>query len=578
MASSIKQFTGKQSAVWIGIGAVLFVLGWRALVVAVRFFDEPDIVRQLCTIPQFEQDLSPNHANTRLVFCQDTEAGVGIYFCETDGGKPRLLCEQKEKGSRGRFFSMLGWTADDSLLACAWPDNQQDQEFILIFDGHTGQLVDKIGADQGLNQFAWLSAGSFAYSSGGTSVRVVMKQTDGSWTYKRYFPNVATNMDNFIAVSPDSVAWRDGDGIWSLNVNSGSTGKIWEATTNRLVEFTAAGDGSGLLLNCSDDAGQYLMWFDPQNGRTVDWGRISDQQNYVHQATGDGRGAGYAYLTNISTGSAFCIKTAAMTALAVVSWNGGVHNLTLNGNQLFFTGNPDGLAPGIWEYDIESKSVNRIVYNTGGLPNNDIGNPPVCGVMTNSLGERRFYHLWAPLHVSSGRKYPILLAQELNYWFPCFQIAADSGYYVAVVDRPFFNTWNGNPEQSWVEDIDRLYSVMAGNPSVDTNRVYLYACSRETFFLSRLMNDRPSLVKGAILFNPTGLPDPSVLRDKRILLVDGKNDGDAIRRLSEFQDRAAQEGGKITLFLQSDTGHVSASGTTTHDQARQFAGFVSNQK
>ena len=72
---------------------------------AAQYFNEPDSVRQLCSVPQFEQDLSPNNANTRLVFCQNTEAGVGIYFCETDGGKPRLLCEQKEKGNRGRFFN-----------------------------------------------------------------------------------------------------------------------------------------------------------------------------------------------------------------------------------------------------------------------------------------------------------------------------------------------------------------------------------------------------------------------------------------------------------------------------------------
>ena len=545
---------------------------------AAQYFNEPDSVRQLCSVPQFEQDLSPNNANTRLVFCQNTEAGVGIYFCETDGGKPRLLCEQKEKGNRGRFFSMLGWTPDDSLLACAWPDNQQDQEFILIFDGRTGQFLNKIGVDQSLNEFAWLSTESFAYSAAGTSVRVVTKQADGSWVHKRYFANVATNMDNLVAVSPDSVAWRDGAGIWLCNINSGSPEEIWEATTNRLAAFTRAKDGSGFLLNCNDDLGQYLLWFDPQNKRTVDLGRIGDQQDYIRNAIWNGRGSSYAYLTNDLAGSAFCIKNAEITTPVTVTWRGGVHSLTLNGDQLFFTGNPEDQPPGVWEYDIQSKTFKCIVSSSSSPLGNRIGSPPMCQMMTNSLGEQRFYHVWAPPHVSPGKKYPILLAQELNYWFPCFQIAADSGCYVAVVDRPFFYTWNGNPEHSWVEDIGSLYDVMANNPNVDTNRVYLYACSRETYFLSQLMDDRPSLAKGAILFNPTGLPDVDTLHDKRILLVDGKNDGDATRRLSEFQDRAAQEGGNITLFLQNDTGHISASRTTAHDQTRQFAKFVSNHK
>lgn len=545
---------------------------------AAQFFDEPDIVRELCSVPQFEQDLTPNHANTRLVFCQDTEEGIGIYYCDTAGGKPQLLCVQKEKGNRGRRFTMLGWTPDDSLFACAWPENTQDKEFILIFGGLTGRLLSKIEADQSLGQFAWLSTDSFAYSTAGTSVRVVMKQADGSWAHKRYFPNVATKMDNFVAISPDSVAWRDGDGIWSLNVDSGSTGKIWEATTNHLVEFTAVTDGSGLLLNCSDDIGQYLLWLDLQDKHIVDLGRISDQQNFVRGAVWTGRGTGYACLTNDLAGSAFCIKTAEMEKPILIPWKGGVHNLTLSGKQLFFTGNPDGQTPGILEYDIEANSFRCIVSSAGGLLNNNVGNSPVCQLMTNSLGEKRFYHLWTPPHVPPDKKHPILLAQELNYWFPCFQMAADSGYYVAVVDRPFFNTWDGNPEQSWVEDVGSLYKIMARNPNVDANRVYLYACSRETSFLSQLMNDRPSLAKGAILFSPTGLPDASALQNKRILIVDGRLDGDAEKRLSEFQDQASQAGNSITLLLEDDAGHIFASGASVRNQTRQFAQFILDYK
>ena len=107
--------------------------------------------------------------------------------------------------------------------------------------------------------------------------------------------------------------------------------------------------------------------------------------------------------------------------------------------------------------------------------------------MTNSLGEQRFYHLSASRDVSPNQKYPLLLAQELNTWFPCFQVAAHSGYYVAVVDRPFFHTWNGAHERTWVEDVSSLHEIMAQNPNIDTTRVYLYACSAETYYLSQLL-------------------------------------------------------------------------------------------
>ena len=544
---------------------------------ATQYLHEPRSVQELCSVLQFEQDLVPNHANTRLVFCQDTEEGVGIYFCDTDGGKPRLLCEQKERGRSWRRFTMLGWTPDDSLFACAFPDNKQDQELILIFDGHTGELLSKVVPDQSFNQFGWLSSESFAYSAGST-VRVVAKQTDGSWAHKRFFENVATNMDNFTAISANSVAWRDEGGIWLFNLGSDSPDKLWEVTTNRLLEFTHAPGVNEFLLNCSDEAGQYLLWFNPQDKRTFNLGRIGDQQDYIRNAIWNGHGSSYAFLTNDLAGSAFCIKTAEMETPITIPWRGGARNLTLSGGQLFFCGNPEDQTPGIWVYDVKSQAFNCIVPSTSGPPINGLGVSPSRGMMTNSLGEQRFYRLWAPPDVLPNKKHPVLLVQELNLWYPYFQIAANSGFYVAVVDRPFFHTWNGVHERTWIEDINSLYEIVAQNPHIDTNRVYLHAISAETSSLSQLMNDRPLLAKGAILFSPSALPDPSILQDKHILIVDGKTDGDAMKRLPEFQDQAAAKGNDVTLFLQDYAGHMPASATTERNRARQFAKFISDQK
>jgi hypothetical protein len=573
MTSQSKEFTRKRSTIWIVTIVFLFVLGLRALVMATQYFREPRIVRDLCSVQQFEQDLIPNSANTRLVFCQDTVEGVGIYFYDTAGGKPRLLCEQKEKGHSWKRFTMLGWAPDDSLFACAFPENKQDQELILIFDGRTGELLDKVVADQSFNQFGWLSNDSFAYSTH-TSVRVVTRQANGSWVHKRNFENVATNMDNFTTVSANSVAWQDDGGICLFDLDSGSSDKIWEATTNRLVEFTHAKGVNEFLLNCSDDAGQYLLWFNPQDKRTFNLGRISGHQDYIRKALWTGHGTSYAYLTNDLAGSAFCIKTEEMATPITIPWHGGVHNVTLSGGQLFFSGNPDDQPPGIWEYDIKSQTFNCIVPSKSGPLMSGLGVSPSCGVMTNSLGEQRFYHLWAPPHVSPNKKYPVLLVQELNLWYPYFQIAANSGFYVAVVDRPFFHTWNGIYERTWVEDISSIYEIAAHNSHIDTNRVYLHAISAETSYLSRLINERPTLAKGAILFSPTGLPDPSKLQNKHILIVDGKTDGNAMKRLPEFQDRSAEQGNAITLFLQDYAGHIPASGTTERNRARQFAKFI----
>jgi hypothetical protein len=565
-------------SIWIVLGGVLFALGWRTLVMAVQYLNEPVIVRELAAIPQFAQDLIPNHANTRLIFCQDTKKGVGIYFCDTAVGKPRLLCEQIEKGDSWMRFTMLGWTPDDSLFACAIPDKNQDHELVLIFDGRTGELLNKVVADQNFDQFGWLSNEAFAYSLGGNSVRLVARQAKGDWDYKRFFENVATNMDNFIVVSDSTVAWRDHSEIWLLNLNSGLLDEIWEATTNRLVEFTHVRGVNDLLLNCSDEGGQYLLRLNPQNKHTSNLGRINGQWDYIRKAMWDGQGSSYAFLTNDLGGSAFFIKTEKMEMPTTVSWQGGAFKPTLNGNHLFFFGNPNGQIPGIWDYNIESGTFKCIVSSTSGPLKNGIGTPSSGLAMTNSWGEQRYCHLWPPSHVLPGHKYPVLLAQELNLWYPYFQIAANSGFYVAVADRPFFHTWDGVHERTWTEDVSSLYNIVAHNPNIDTNRVYLLGNSSETCFLSQLMNDHPLLAKGAILFSPTGLPDVSILQNSHILLVDGKANGDATKQLSEFQDRAAAKGNDITLFLQDAAGHVTASGITEHNREIQFAKFMSDNR
>lgn len=101
-------------------------MGWWVFVIAAQYSNGDAITRNLGSISQFEQDLVPNSDNTRLVFCQDTQEGVGIFFCDTAGGKPRCLCEQKEKAHSWKLFSMLGWSSDDSLFACVPLDDAVD--------------------------------------------------------------------------------------------------------------------------------------------------------------------------------------------------------------------------------------------------------------------------------------------------------------------------------------------------------------------------------------------------------------------------------------------------------------------
>jgi hypothetical protein len=576
MMSLSNHFAYRRSAVRIAMGVFVFVVGWRLSIVAAQYFGGQK-TKELCSILLFEQDLSPNSANTRLVYCQDTEQGVGIYFCNTAGGKPKLLCEQKEKGHSWKRFTMLGWSPDDSLFAVAFPDTTNDKEMILVFNGNTGEPAGKVGTDQNLEQMVWLSNDSFAYCTK-KDVGVVVGEGNGQWKHKRFFTGVGANLDNLTAVSADSVAWQDAGAIWLLDLTTGLPKTIWQATRNDLVEFTYSKPAGEFLLNCRDGAGQHLVRYNANETNIIDAGRIGPWYDYVRKATWDGQGTAYAYLTNDLAGSAICIKSGDESSPILVPWHGAIRTCYLNGNHLFFSGCPDDQAPGIWDYDLKSQAFRLIVSSTSGPPKSSLGFSFTTLLLTNSLGEERYYQLWSPTHVLPNQKRPVLLVQEPNAWFPSFQmIAAQCGWYAAVVDRPFSHTWDGTYLRTWTEDVMTLYEVMARNPNVDTNRVYLLASSASTVYLSQLMNDRPTLAKGAILFSPTALPSPSIRHEKHLLITDGKLDGDSTKRLSEFQDRAAENGDDIILFLQNNSDHMPASGVTEHNRIRQFARFLSEE-
>lgn len=557
------------------MGVTLLMFGWRFGVVALQHFGAETIADQFTAIRQFRQDVIPNHANTRLTFCEDTETGVGIYFCATDGGSPRLLCEKKENPLQWRRFSVLGWSPDDRLLACALPDEKQAKEAILIFDGGTGEPLSHLEVDQGFEQFAWLTSGSFAYSTP-TDVRVVIN-TGAGWAHKRNFEKVAAHLENLTAISDHTVAWRDAADLWLLDVNSGSPPQIlWAATTNNLVEFTYNRPAGDFLLNCSDQNGQYLLLFNPAANRTVDAGRVSSQADYIHNAVWTGRETAYAFVSNTLAGSEFCLKTEDGLNVVTVPWDGGVGSggaggFSLNGNKLYFSGNTAGNPPAIWEYDLHAKSYKSIYSIAAKGVKYRTFQAPASGSFTNASGAQRFYQLWTPKNAEPGKNHPLLLAEEINTWFPYFQIAADCGFNVAVVSH----TWNDNQNQTWGEDVQGLYDRLASQPGIDPHKVYLFAYSGDTYRLSGLFDARPDLWKGAVLFSPVAFPNASDLRHQNIFAIDGRYDSGAVSRLAQYQNQAATFGTSATICILANAGHIPESGLSERQRARQFADFLS---
>src|ERR1022692_2989893 len=119
-------------------------------------------------------------------------------------------------------------------------------------------------------------------------------------------------------------------------------------------------------------------------------------------------------------------------------WEGMLRYHAIGGDFLFFTGNDVGGAPGIWQYDIKSKTVRSLVSGLQRTLKHSKIVPSLNRAGTNSSGKEIGYHLWEPTHVSPGKKYPLILGQSLYVWNSSPQVAANAGYYFATAN---FTNW-----------------------------------------------------------------------------------------------------------------------------------------
>jgi hypothetical protein len=566
---------------------LIVVTVWCSWVRAREKRRQREVVGEFASIPQFQFGLFPNHAGTGLVYAQDTEKGVGVFFCETGSGKMKLVCEQKEKGWSWQYFGMLGWSPGDGYFACAFPANdpKQPAEVILICDGATGGMVAKLAASFLLSEFTWLSPRSFAcsYWDGDRhDLQVIEQKPDGNWIQARTFKQLGNKqMKGLTATSSNSVAWRQEGSIWALDFADGSPQKIWECTTNnQLVNFTYSEETKEFLLHRSDDKGQFLTRFYPPTQWTADAGRISEQTNQaIKNVIWSRQEAKYVYLGKEQGINVFYIKTG--SGLVRLPWPGTVGFYRLNGDCLYACGNLTNQPLGIWEYDTHGNSLRCIVsaLSAGKGQGHAQWVAPVDGVLTNRFGRQMNYHLWVPAGAVAGKKYPVVIAQTTYDWQPVPQIAANGGFYYALAER---SGWYEGLD-SWADDVMNLYDLLSKNPGIDTNQVFIYACSVETGMLLQLFEKHPDPWKGVLMLAPTVLPPFSGLEQSAcpptFLIIDGKEEGtNTLNGFIQYQKWAAERGIQVKLALLDGTVHQPWSVATERGRSMQIAKFLFENK
>ncbi len=526
------------------------------------------------SIAQYK-DLYPNKAGTRIVCTEDMETGAGLFFSEVAGGKTKQLCVLDEKDFDWQRFGMLGWSTDDSYFVYALPPDRKSRvDNLFICDGKTGQMAAKIEAPANLAGLAWLSPRSFAYLTLYYQfVKVVEQKDKGLWVETHDFGRVYSgegSAQDLVAISPNSMAWHNGTNIWELDLNASVPHIIWQGHTNRIMDLAYSAERGELLLNCADEKGRYLIRFNPSREQSEEGGRIGDPLHPV-QNMARLNGPSYAYLSNDRGTNTFCIKMDGQETLALLPWPGAIRTYTFSGDNLYVAGNLESDPAGIYHYDVKNQMLDRIVSS--------LKQPwvyarfvePVDGVFANEAGTLASYHVWRPVNISPHKKYPLILSQTPYAWSSFPQIAANAGYYYALVDRP---GWFDGIER-WSDDVMALYNIMAKDANVDTERVFLYAASAETEYSCQLLAEKPDLCRGLIYFSPVAPPPLSNTRMSSMLMVVGEDEGEAVvQKWKKYQDDASEAGIQVTLDFVSGAKHISRSIAAEREHALQLAKYL----
>ncbi len=159
------------------------------------------------------------------------------------------------------------------------------------------------------------------------------------------------------------------------------------------------------------------------------------------------------------------------------------------------------------------------------------------------------------------------------YGEPFMTGMAACGASVAVVERP---NWGAGIEQ-WAQKIQALYAQLKRDPTVDTRRVYLFAASAETKYLSQMVEYSPGSWRGLILLNPGMLPDFSKLPQFQVrpkVLLDAGGEEHMEGRFKKYQQDALASGAVVEFYTHAGETHRTVGIDAKLERARELKHFI----
>lgn len=576
-----KRVTANWQACLIILGVAALIGVWRLIVVARHPNHLRDIATETGSVAEFWGQPMPNPSGTRILFQQSTETGVGVFFADIPNGKKAMLYEQPEKGFEPGNVQLWGWSSDGSRFAYLRRPNKEAKRELIVGDGYTGEAVGTVLMDRKVEELTWLSPQSFVFVDDYQDLFRVEQLSEKRWGVPQPFkrPEVLANgkkakrakltkeqlaalppVENIIPTSASSVAYLCEHVIWNWEFNALEPVQIWSDTNHTLVDFSVDALSQRLLLHSKDDTGEKLWAYHWPTKRLTPLGEngaLKFLTNRVVWFNGDG----YAYVQRGLLNHAIQVRSRVTASPVEFKFNGGLNSFAANNREIYAFGSIAGEPVGIWQLAADSEKPTCVVSNP--MPSFTYAKVivPIRETVTNESGQSFSYRLWSPTQLVPGRKYPLLIGKATTRWQGYAAAIAQGGAYFLSIEQD-------EEDGDWGEKVMPLYEQIKTKFQVDEEQLYLYATSRYTWQLKQLLEAHAGKWRGAILFSPAGLLDPTKLGVSRLLVDYGAEDLRA-DLVAKFRDDAARVGVAVTVVPHENAGHIyrSVAAQRERDQA-----------
>lgn len=500
---------------WV-VGAMLVLVLLVAMQVHDLFVSPPHLdalVEQSFYRSGVHGEIVEEPSGNGLFYLRDEDDDLNVFQVDQSGGGRERLAELNDVvGSR--FFEWIGLSPDGHLMAYSTRDEKKEQQLVLR-DGFTGEFHGsfEISPCGVVKEGVWLNTNSL----------VLLNVTEGLWLFNL---ETATNLGQLGKrglvrlrfpsghkhrwLTPDSehsVAFVWKNDVWRLDIPN-----------NRLEPLTHFTNGSASELCFDARTGTYLFSANI-GGNTRDWHLYS-----YRPASGWNAAISRLLATPASnakwaqgTNAVACTLNADNTNyFAVIDFTSGFQtnlfpakcvndfSISPDGNRVYAVALDEDAMWRIWEYDIGTKSLHKIVPKEESGPVLRKMLSPVLASLKNAGGKKIDYYCVPPVNMQPGKRYPVFMdLYSPNSFDDAVQFIANAGIYYVSPNRFGITDWRTVPE---FENVLAVYEELLKNPNIDPQRVYLASVSKSTALASELVNAFPEKWRGVILQNPTAVP------------------------------------------------------------------------